>query len=68
MTATLIGNSIIWHEGSNNAWYAAMLIVPAVGRAWTFVCNGYRELLQDPQYGLPAALGEIDDNWLNPIA
>ena len=60
-----IGNPVIWHEGSNNAWYAAMLLVPDIGRAWAFVCNGYRDLLQDQRTGLLIALGEIDGDWLS---
>ncbi len=65
--ASGIGKSVIWHEGSNNAWYAAMLLVPDVGHAWTFVCNGYRDSLQDQQTGLLIALGELDGNWLGSM-
>jgi len=66
--ASGIGKSVIWHEGSNNAWYAAMLIVPDVRRAWTFVCNAYQDSLQDQQTGLLIALGELDGGWLYPTA
>ena len=66
--ASGIGKSVIWHEGSNNAWYSAMLIVPDVGHAWTFVCNAYLDSLQDQQTGLLIALGELDGNWLYPTA
>jgi hypothetical protein len=44
-----------------------MLIVPDVGHAWTFVCNGYRDSLQDQQTGLLIALGELDGNWLGSM-
>lgn len=66
--ASGIGKSVIWHEGSNNAWYTAMLIVPDIRRAWTFVGNGYRDSLQDQGTGLLIALGELDGNWLGPTA
>lgn len=60
--ASGIGHSLIWHEGSNNAWYAAMLIVPDVKRGWVFVCNAYREQLQDQASGVLIALGEGDED------
>jgi hypothetical protein len=62
--ASGMGKSIIWHEGSNAAWYAVMLIVPDVERAWVLVSNGYRDALQDQQSGALIALGGLDNGWL----
>lgn len=58
------GCSVIWHEGSNAAWYAAMMIVPELGRAWALVCNAYRESLQNQEAGILIGHGRLDDSWL----
>jgi CubicO group peptidase (beta-lactamase class C family) len=61
------GCSVIWHEGSNNAWYAAMMIVPELGRAWALVCNAYRDVLQDQEAGVLIGHGQLDDSWLTAV-
>ncbi len=58
--ATGIGKSALFHEGTNNAWYAGMLIVPEDqnGLAWVF--NTCTEQLLDPSSGMVAtALHDI---------
>ena len=54
-----IGKRMLWHDGSNNAWYAAMLMVPEDRRGLAFVCNAYRDSLADPEGGAMEALAEI---------
>ena len=53
-----IGKFSIWHEGSNNAWYAGMLAVPEDGRGLAWVCNASPDSLYEPDTGMMAAVLE----------
>lgn len=67
--ATGIGKSAFWHEGSNNAWYAGMLIVPDDRRGLAWVCNACPDSILDPSTGMVAmALQEIYAGWQSPMA
>ena len=63
-----IGKRMLWHDGTNYAWYAAILMVPGDRRGLAFVCNAYRDSLADPEYGVMEALAEIYTDWTGPIA
>jgi CubicO group peptidase (beta-lactamase class C family) len=63
-----IGLPILWHDGSNKLWYAAMFMVPDERRALAFVCNAYHDRLVDPQNGVIATLEELYVNWAGAIA
>ncbi len=58
---------MLWHDGSNNAWYAAVLMVPEDRRGLAFVCNAYRDSLADPEKGVMQALAEIYNGWTGPM-
>ena len=67
--ATGIGKSAIWHEGTNNAWYAVTLIVPDDGQGLACVCNACPDPILDPSAGMVAmALHEIYTGWLSASA
>jgi len=54
-----IGKPVLWHTGSNNAWYAVVLLVPADRRGLAFVCNAFQASLDDPNTGVLAALADL---------
>lgn len=67
--ATGIDKFAIWHEGTNNAWYAGMLIVPGDRRGLAWVCNACPDAILDPEKGMMAtALLEIYPSWRSPKA
>ena len=61
-----IGLPILWHDGSNKYWYAAIFMVPDERHGLAFVCNAYQDSLVDPRSGVIAALEELYINWLSP--
>ena len=63
-----IGKPMLWHDGSNNAWYAAVLMVPGDRRGLAFVCNAYKDSLADPENGVMQALAEIYTGWTGAMA
>ncbi len=65
--ANRIGKSVLWHDGSNNAWYAVILMVPDDRRGLAFVCNAYRDSLADPDNGVVPALAELYTSWRSPM-
>jgi len=67
--ASGIGKFAIWHEGSNNAWYAGMLVVPDDQRGLAWVCNACPDSVLDPNTGMMMmVLEEIYNRWTGPIA
>jgi CubicO group peptidase (beta-lactamase class C family) len=50
--ATSIGKRAFFHEGTNDAWYAGMLIVPEHRRGLAWVCNACTDQLLDPENGM----------------
>jgi hypothetical protein len=67
--ATGIGKSAIWHEGTNNAWYAVTLIVPDDRRGLACVCNACPDSILDPSAGMVAmALQDLYTNWRGAAA
>jgi CubicO group peptidase (beta-lactamase class C family) len=63
-----IGKPMLWHDGTNYAWYAAVLMVPEDRRGLAFVCNAYRDSLADPETGVMDALAKIYNNWRSAMA
>jgi CubicO group peptidase (beta-lactamase class C family) len=63
-----VGKTMLWHDGSNNYWYAAIIMVPDDRRGMAFVCNAYRDPLVDPQAGVVASLADFYSKWVGPMA
>jgi CubicO group peptidase (beta-lactamase class C family) len=61
-----LGQSMLWHDGSNVAWYALALMLPEDQRGLALVSNAYQDLMVDPEHGAIAALEEIYTNWASP--
>jgi CubicO group peptidase (beta-lactamase class C family) len=57
---------MLWHDGSNIAWYACVLIVPDEGRGLAFVSNGYQDAMNGAS-GVTALLSEMYANWESPL-
>jgi CubicO group peptidase (beta-lactamase class C family) len=60
-----IGKRVIWHEGTNEAWFTSMLVVPDDQCGLAFVCNGHRESMHDAETGVGIALLEIYGRWVD---
>lgn len=54
-----VGKPLLWHDGSNNAWYAAMLVVPEDRCGMAFVSNAYHDSMVDGTTGVVASLMSI---------
>jgi CubicO group peptidase (beta-lactamase class C family) len=63
-----VGQPLLWHDGSNNAWYAAMLIVPKDRRGMAFVCNAHQDSMVDGTRGVVASMMGIYTRSLSRIA
>jgi len=53
------GRRLIWHNGSNTAWYAYVGLMPEVDRAFVIVTNGSG----DARPAVHALLDELLDQW-----
>jgi CubicO group peptidase (beta-lactamase class C family) len=60
-----VGSFALWHEGSNNAWDASLMVVPDDGRGLACVSNGCPESLQA---GFGMDLVEIYNRWVGAKA
>jgi len=65
--ANRIGKRVLWHDGTNYAWYAAILMVPDDRRGLAFVCNAYQDSLADPESGVVTALADLYNSWIGPM-
>jgi CubicO group peptidase (beta-lactamase class C family) len=63
-----VGKPVLWHDGSNNSWYAAMIMVLDDRRGFAFVSNAYHDGLVDPQAGVVASLADLYNNWTGAVA
>jgi CubicO group peptidase (beta-lactamase class C family) len=63
-----IGKSVIWHEGTNEAWFTSMLIVPDDQCGLVFVCNGHRPSMQEIETNVGIALLDVYNRWIGASA
>jgi len=64
-----VGKFAIWHEGTNNAWYAGMLFVPDDQRGLALVSNACPDALLDPNSGMMTmVLEDVFNRWPSPMA
>jgi CubicO group peptidase (beta-lactamase class C family) len=67
--ATGFGKFAFFHEGTNEAWYAGMFVVPEDRRGLAWVFNACPETVLDPKKGMMVAvLEEIYNRWSVPMA
>ncbi len=67
--ATGLGKRAVWHEGTNSAWYAGMLLIPEDERGLAWVSNACPDSILDPTTGAMARMiEEVYPRWTNPRA